>query len=88
MPKIQFRTKVQSPMYVDGTSAGRYVQVPDSKSIHCDMNEFRRHPAFSCYANSDMFPSIVRRALEKHGVGKKIDMSNVPPCVTIDETGF
>ena len=88
MPNVTFKAKVQTVYNMDETVAYQYVQVPELKRAHCDMNEFRRHPRYSAYANSDLFPNMLRRAVDGAGVGKIIRLDRLPECVAVDTGGF
>lgn len=76
---IQFRTKVRG--------AG-VVHVPEIKRHHCDMHAFRTSRAFGPYANSDLFPAILKRALRAMGIGERIDIAAPPAGVTVDTSSF
>ena len=52
------------------------------------MADFRRHPKYGSYANSDLFPSILSRRAKELGVGEYIKLDSVPAGVTVDTTGF
>lgn len=88
MATIQFKTKTQTVYDHDGTVAWRYVSVPRITTKHCNMDEFRNHPRYGAYANSDLFPSLIARALKQAQVGATIRTDRVPECVTIDDGGF
>lgn len=88
-PAVEFRTKVITQTYTDGSVAFRGVKVPKLTSSHCDMGAFRKHPEWSGYANSDLFPAMLARGLAKLGIGSRIDMGKpLPPGVSVDESGF
>lgn len=56
MSKITFRAK-SHPL-----PGGAYMlHVPNLARAHCDMASFRTHPKYGAYANSNMFPSILKR---------------------------
>ena len=88
MPNVTFKAKVQTVYNTDETVAYQYVQVPALKRGHCDINEFRRHPRYGAYANSDLFPSLLRRAVEGAGVGNIIRLDRLSDCVAVDTSGF
>ena len=88
MPKIQFKTKPETIYNMDGTPAYVRVKVPTLTSKHCDMHEFRTHKRFGAFANSDMFPSMLKRAALKAGIGPYIRLDNIPDHTTIDTSGF
>lgn len=80
--KIEFKAKIQE-MY-DGK---KYINVPVFKRSHCDMNEFRFHPKYGGYANSDLFPAMLQR-IRKEVTGSIIYLDNIPENVSIDTSGF
>lgn len=89
MPNVTFRAKVESVYNPDGESvAFRMFKVPAIKRAHCDMDAFRRHARFGPYANSDMFPGLLRRQLAEQGIKETIRMDRLPACVSVDESGF
>jgi hypothetical protein len=88
MPNITFKAKVQTVYNMDDTVAYQYVQVPELKRAHCDMNAFRSHPRFAAYANSDLFPNLLKRAVAAAGVGSTIRLDRPLDCVTVDASGF
>ena len=88
MPNVNFKAKVQTVYNTDNTVAYQYVQVPELKRAHCDMNAFRSHPRYAAYANSDLFPGLLKRAVEVAGVGKIIRLDQLSDRVTVDTSGF
>jgi hypothetical protein len=88
MAAITFKAKVQTVYNHDETVAWRYVKVPKVTRAHCDMAEFRRHPVFGSYANSDLFDNLISRQFKNAGIKSEIRLDRVPECVTIDESGF
>ena len=94
--RIVFRGKVQECRYSDGTLAARYVRVPNLERRHVeDMADARKSRRFGGYANSDMFPSMIRRAAEAAGCRDygngtmRIDLHKpVPESIRVDESGF
>jgi hypothetical protein len=91
---IVFRGKVQSCMYTDGTLASRYIRVPTLTRSHVpDMGSARGSRKYGGYANSDLFPSMLRRAAvdagcKPRGDGLVVDLLNPSPGVEVDESGF
>lgn len=84
-PMIQFRAKVQDFIYAGHDAPEyRYVDVPALKRSHYDMSAFRTHPRFGSYANSDLFPSMLKRAVPY----KRIRLDQIPEGVTVDTSGF
>jgi len=79
--KVQFKAKsVQR-------QAGEVVQVPTIKSIHCDMSAFRSSRRFGAYANSDLFPAMINRAV-KAMIPDGCILVNNPPAGVMVERGF
>jgi hypothetical protein len=88
MPTVQFKSKVNKVYEMDGTLAYEYLQVPKLTRSHCDMHAFRMHKRFGSYANSDLFQSMLTRAVAQQGVKITIRLDRIPPTVTIDTSGF
>lgn len=89
LAKIQFKTKIRTVHYVDGTVAYQYVAVPELTRAHCDMAAFRRHEKYGGFANSDLFPNMLKRIRYDLMGGKaclRLDM--VPTNASIDASGF
>src|SRR3546814_4426844 len=72
MPDIVFRAKVETIHNMDDTVAFRHVKVPNLARRHCDMAAFRADHRYSSYANSDLFPAMLGRAVKALGVGEHI----------------
>lgn len=86
MATIKFKAKAQTMYSIDDVPLYQFVQVPEFKRSHCDMDEFRKNDRF--HANSDLFPNIlarIRDAKFKHGV---LRLDEIPEGVTVDATGF
>ena len=91
MANITFKTKIKEFWNVDGSSDGKYFTVPELKTIHCDMNQFRQHPKFGGIANSSLFPNAlkkIRRDILRSDYRDFIRLSDMPGNVTIDTSGF
>ncbi len=88
MATIEFRAKVEKLSYADGQFAYSRVKVPKLGRQHCNMAEFRCHPKYGAWANSDMFPSVLRRRANDLGIGDYIKLDNIPAGVTVDTSGF
>lgn len=88
MPAIEFKAKPETIYNTDETIAFVRIKVPAIERRHCDMNAFRTHPRFGSYANSDLFPSMIRRALKDSGVGDYIRLDKIPECASVDASGF
>lgn len=89
MPALSFRTKVQRPIYLDGSPAPAFIKLPATiTSAHYSREDFRNDARYSSYVNSDLFPNIIRSALRKAGIPATIRLDQIPSNVTIDESGF
>lgn len=86
MPAITFRAKVHDVYNHDDTLAFRYVKKPKLNRSHCDMREWRCHPKFGSYANSDLFPGILSRQTQH--VPELIKLDQLPNGVSVDTSGF
>lgn len=87
MAKIQFRAKVETIYNMDETVAYRRVKVPTLTRSHCDMNAFRSHKKYGSYANSDLFPGMLKR-IKADRTGDYIRLDRVPEGVTVDTSGY
>lgn len=90
--KVQFKGKPQPCVgYSKELVAYEFngVKVPEIKRHHCDMAAFRNSRKFGAYANSDMFPAMINRAV-KEAVGNKqyLNVDRPPEGVEIDAKGF
>jgi hypothetical protein len=89
MPAIKFKAKLETIYNMDETVAYTRIKVPAIGRNHCDMNAFRSHAKYRSYANSDLFPSLLKRALSAAGVGEYLRLDQpLPASVTIDASGF
>lgn len=89
MAKVTFRAKPEILYNMDNSEAYRRIKVPVLSRAHCDMAAFRSHPRFGAYANSDLFPNLLRRQRELLGVREYIRLDQpLPPNVTVDVSGF
>jgi hypothetical protein len=53
------------------------------------MREFRQHPKWGSYANSDLFEGILREIRTKHFGGSGVlKLDSIPEGVTVDTSGF
>lgn len=91
---ITFKAKRRIATYIGAPELrSEYIAVPTITRIHCDMHAFRTDSRFSGYANSDLFPSILKRELTKLGIGDRIKFADqfgeyaIPACVSIEQ-GF
>jgi len=86
---IHFRAKVTESFYVNGDSAGKRIQVPTLKRIHCNMQEFRIHPKWGSYANSDLFIGMLAGIrCNLFGESGVLKLDAIPDGVTVDTSGF
>lgn len=88
MAQISFRAKVETLRYVDNTVASVRIKVPELKRSHCDMAAFRVHPKYGSYANSDLFPAILKRIRAEKFGGDYLKMDRIPEGVSVDQSGF
>jgi len=89
MAKISFRGKIRDERYADGTSAYRYIKVPELTRSHCDIAAFRKHEKFGWLANSDLFPNALRRIrTDTFGGRDFIRLDDLPEGVSVDTSSF
>lgn len=88
MPTISFKAKIETVYNSDDTVAWQWLKVPAIARRHCDMNAFRTDAKYGSYANSDLFTSMLKRALKDAGVKDYIKLHEAPACVAIDASGF
>lgn len=82
--KITFKAK---PYHLEGVYSGEpdphdRVKVPELKRSHCDMAAFRRHPKHGGYANSDMFPAVLKRIARQVAPHGYLRLDRLPEGVT------
>lgn len=91
MASITFKTKIKTMFNPDDTEAYKFIEVPQFKRSHCNMEEWRKHPKFGGLANSDLFPNILAR-VRKDVLGSNYNsilrMDSLPACVAVDTNGF
>ena len=68
MPAITFRAKIHNVYNMDDSLAFRYVKKPKLTRSHVNMPEWRNHPKWGDYANSDLFPGILSRQTTTVGI--------------------
>lgn len=89
---VTFKAKVRRMLNPDDTVAYRYVDVPETFGRqHCDMQAFRNSARFGHFANSDLFPGMLRHAVAQTGIkpGGRLKLDGpLPDGVTVDESGF
>jgi hypothetical protein len=88
MATIKFKAKVQTMYSMDDVPLYQFVQVPEFKRSHCDMNAFRKHDKYGAYANSDLFAGMLARIRKDRFSGAMLRLDQIPECVTVDATGF
>jgi hypothetical protein len=89
MAKIEFKAKVQTVLNAHNDEvAYSYIDVPQFKRNHCDMNAFRTHPKYGGFANSDLFPAMLARIRRDVFGGNPLRLDAIPAGVTVDTTGF
>lgn len=88
MPNITFKAKAEAVYYMDGSVHYHRIKVPKIERRHCDMNAFRTDKKFGPYANSDLFPALLRRAMKDANIPEHIRLDAVPESVEIDTSGF
>lgn len=87
MARISFKGKIETIYNTDGSVAYRRVRVPAIERRHCDMPAFRCHAKFRAYANSDLFPGMLRR-IRAERLGEYVRLDQVPPGVNVDTSRF
>jgi hypothetical protein len=87
---IRFRAKAETIYKIDDTVAYVRIKVPTIGARHCDMHEFRKHATLGGFANSQLFPGILKGVLTQMGVavGGFIRLDQVPEGVTVDASKF
>jgi len=88
MAAIEFKGKIQTVHNPDNSFAWAYVKVPAITRSHCDMPAFRNHKRLGPYANSDMFPALLKRSLASLKVTDVIRLDAIPDGVDVDCSGF
>ena len=89
MAKITFKSKKRTVFYVDGSLAYECLDIPELKRSPCDMHAFRTHKKYGSYANSDLFPGMLKRIRADVFRGKNlVYLHDIPPGVTVDASGF
>ena len=89
MAAITFKAKPQSVFNMDDTLAYQFIKVPTLARSHCDMAAFRKHPKFGGFANSDLFPNVLRRIASTVAPSGIIRLDRgLPAGVTVDASGF
>lgn len=90
MATVSFKAKARDVFSMEDEPLYRQVKVPIIGAQHCDMAAFRRHPKLQWFANSALFPGVLKGALKGMGVvvGGYLRLDDLPPGVEIDDTGF
>ena len=87
MARISFKAKIETVFNMDESEAYSRIKVPELTRRHCDMNAMRQHPKFGSYANSDLFPSMLRR-LRKERLGDYVRLDRIPADINVDTSSF
>lgn len=89
---ITFKAKPISVLDCEtGAIAYRLIRIPELTRKHCDMEAMRKHPRFGGLANSDLFPNVlkqIRRNILGSPYREELRLDQLPPNVTVDESGF
>lgn len=87
---IEFRTKVQGFQDENGAQVGCIVVPKLTRSHIPDLAAWRQSRAFGGFANSDMFPAILKGAATRAGLepGRVIRLDRWPEGVALDRSGF
>lgn len=89
MAKITCKVKPVRELMPDNSDSGVLIYyLPEFARKHCDMNAFRTHPTHGGFANSTLFPAILKRIRNKVAPWGWIRSDNIPEGVTINATGF
>ena len=87
---ITFKAKRRIEQYAGHPELhSEYIAVPKITRGHCNMHEFRTDAKFGGYANSDLFPAMLKRELARLGIGDRIKFEDqfghyeIPACVSI-----
>lgn len=88
MAKISFRTKLIKVHNPDDSFAFTQINVPDFKRHHCDMHGFRTHSKYGGFANSDLFPSILKRVKKEVAPLGFWKLEELPQGVEVETNGF
>ena len=88
MLTVSFKAKPETIYNVDGSVAFVRVKVPELTRKHCNIDAFRRSRKFGGFANSDLFPAMLNRAVAQLGIKSHIKLDAIPPCVTIEPGAF
>lgn len=87
MAKLVFKAKVQQIYNSDETPAYQIITVPKLTAAHYSKDEFRKHPKYGPYANSDLMPNLLAK-LRREIFGSHIRLDKIPPGVSINTQGF
>ena len=86
---IQFKAKLSEGCDPRTGKMYKLARVPEIKRTHCDMAAFRKSRAYGGFANSDLFPGMLkgirRKIFGEAGVWRS---DRNYPEVTVDDTGF
>ena len=85
---VEFKAKIKTMLWVDGTFAYQYVEVPVLKRKHCDMQAFRDHPRYGFLANSDLFVGVLAKIRKDIFRGPVLRLDQLIEGVEVNDTGF
>lgn len=88
--RVTFKAKPEKRWSYDAEGAAtEYLEltVPEIERKHCDMRAFRMSRRFGGFANSDMFPAMVRRAVAEV-VGPRVRLDQAAPAGVTVQPGF
>ena len=89
-PQIVFKSKIIPQRNRDGSVAYEIVPFPMLRRSHCDMDWFRRSRAFRNFADTTMFPYILKDVLEPMGVTENrewVRLDQLPAGMTVERDG-
>lgn len=84
---VRFKTKPVKYQDLSDKNFYEYIKVPRISRSHCDMGAFRQSKRFGGYANSDLFPGMINRAVAELIHKGKFRADQKPIGVTT-EPGF
>ena len=91
MLQVRWKAKAYQGAVFSGEQPRPFVPVKKTlgRNDVTSLHEFRTHPKWGAYANSDLAGGIIRR-LVKERIGNRtfIDTENVPDGVEVDLSGF
>jgi hypothetical protein len=89
MGTITFKAKVKDAVYMGEDKVDhQYIDIPNLKKHHCNMNEFHSHKRWGGFSNSDLFESILQRIKNEVFGGDKLRLDAIPEGVSVDTSKF